>query len=608
MNPAPDRPADPSRFATLASAALALLLVAAVYWPVRNGGFVWDDIINFVENDWLSSGAQWQHYVLRDFNGWTNYFRPLVVGFFTLQIRAFDSSPGAMHLVSLGLHLANTCLVGLLARHCSRIVRHSPTPHLAWTVAAMVFYGLHPALIEAVAWIGVQFDLIATLFMLLGTWAALALRALGWRALATGVAFFLAACSKESAAVFPAVVLLVDWLVQSRQPEDSDRPSFLRAFLRRNALLIAALALAGLAYLAFRAWGLGYLMHDAPPFGGELSLLGSIQKVIYTHLQYWRMILLPIADINPVHSFATDEFERIRPGLLAFGGLSLAGLAWAVHALLSRRSAWGGLFLLVTLALLPVLNLLPTGFAVSLYHQRYVITALAFGTAILPLLPWPRIKLTSRRLQYTLLATLGAAWVISSLATIRVTVPLWLDDESVWRWALSENPTTEIVQYNLTAALLRNGRLGEANAHVDRFFSNDGECARCAIEVAKFEIDRGDTERAAILIDRAGASRMIRQDLDVYGDYLLAAGRLAAAEGDPQRAFSLLSEGLEIKPQDPVGHVSIAEVLLSIGRPEEALNAARRAVALADDQHLDLLQSWLAGLKKRSLGDGELVR
>lgn len=595
----PDRFTAP-RWASPVGAGLALILVAAAYWPVRHGGFVWDDIINFVDNDWLSAGDQWRHFVLRDFNGWTNYFRPLVVGFFTLQVRAYDSDPGAMHLVSLGLHLANTCLVGLLAHHCSRIAGHLSSACLGWTMAAMLIYGLHPALIEAVAWIGVQFDLVATLFMLLGTWAALSIQAGGWRALAVGVAFFLAACSKESAAIFPAMVLLVDWLVQSRQPEDSARPSLLRPFLSRNTLLIAALALAGLGYLAFRAWGLGYLMHDAPSYGGELSILGSIQKVVYTYLQYWRMILFPIADINPIHSFAPEEFQRIRLGLLALGGLALAILGWALHAVLSRRSAWGGLYLLVTVALLPVLNLLPTGFAVSLYHQRYVINALAFGAIILPLLPWPRIALSSRRLHYALLATLGAAWMISSLATIRVTLPLWLDDESVWRWALSENPTTEIVQYNLTAALLRKAKVGQANHHVDLFFRDGGECARCAIETAKFELDRGNVEQAARLVDQTGSTWMVRRDLDVRGDYLLAAGRLATAQGDPQLAVSLLSAGLQIKPEDVVGHISLAEALLEAGRFEEALDAGRRAVTLEGAQHADLLQSWLSGLRERS--------
>lgn len=593
------------RTAGLASAVLVLLLVGIVYWPVRHGGFVWDDIINFVENDWLSTGSQWQHYVFRDFNGWTNYFRPLVVGFFATQLRVFDGSPGAMHLVSLGLHLANICVVGLLTRHCSLIAGHAPTPRLAWAASAMLFYGLHPALIEAVAWIGVQFDLIATLFMLLGTWGALAIRTPGWRALAVGLAFFMAALSKESAAMFPVLVLLIDWLAQSRLLEHSVRRSTLRAFFHRNTSLIVTLTLAGLGYLIFRMWGLGYLLHEAPPYGGELSILGYIQKVIYTYLQYWRMILLPIADINPVHSFSPNEFERLRLGLLTFGGLSLAALTWAVHAVLFRRSAWAGLLLLVTLSLLPVLNLFPTGFAVSLYHQRYVINALAFGAIILPLLPWPQVKLSSRRWQTVLLAALSATWVISSLATIRVTLPLWLDDESVWRWALSENPTTEIVQYNLTAALLRNGRLDEANKHIDRFFSDSNECARCAIEITKFELDRGRIDRAEHLLNQVGASQMVRRDLDVYGDYLLLKGRLMAEKSELQRAIGLLDEGLKIKPQDAVGHISLAEALLGVGRRDEALDAGRRAATLADEQHAHLLQLWLSGMQKRAHGTGE---
>src|SRR5690606_13931490 len=113
-------------------------------------------------------GEQWKHYLLRDFNDWDNYFRPLVIGLFTLQLRLFGVQPLPMHAVSLCLHLLNTLLVGLLALHSSRAAQHAPRTQALRLLASMLLFGLHPALSEVVAWVGCQFDQIASLFMLLG--------------------------------------------------------------------------------------------------------------------------------------------------------------------------------------------------------------------------------------------------------------------------------------------------------------------------------------------------------------------------------------------------------------------------------------------------------
>lgn len=582
---------------------LVLLLIGLAYWSVRNGGFVWDDIINFVENDHLVNGTEWQHYLLRDFNGWTNYFRPLVVGLFAIQLRVFGGDPEGMHLTSLGLHLANATLVGLLAWRCAQCSRMSSSRvRTLLPLACMLLYGLHPALIEAVAWIGCQFDLVATFFMLLGTLGAVWLRPSGRRLVVVASCFFLAACSKESAAVFPALVLLVDWLVQSRQHTGVPRKIFLKAFFNRNAFLFIALILAGALYLLFRAWGLGYLLHDAPHYGGETGALGSIQKASYTYFQYWRLFFLPFSGIGPVHSAPAEGFGSVDWLLLAFAGISVAGISWAIFATLVHRSAWGGFILIVLVSLLPVLNLVPTGFAVSLYHERYIINALAFGIAVVPLLPWPRFKCLRQRTSRVVLVALTGGWIILSLMTIRGTLPLWMDDEALWRWALSTNQRHEVVQYNLVVALLRNNKTDDANEYVDRF-SNGGECARCAIHVANMELDRGGLVRAGELIDYVKSSKQVIVDVNVYGDYLLTAGQFLAAKEQFGDAVDLLREGLAIHPEDIVANVVLAESLLKLGHHDEAVARGRIAIGIADKGRIEIVETWFSDLQQRASGD-----
>lgn len=564
-----------------ATAAAVLLLAWVAYWPVRHAGFVWDDLISFVENDWLRTGSQWQQYVLRDFHGWSNYFRPLGVVLFTLQVRLFDNQPGAMHLVSLALHLGCTALVGTITAHCTRALGFTEWTRAAWLATCMVAYGLHPALIEAVAWIGCQFELLVTCFTLLGAWATVAMRSMGLRAATLGLCFFLAACAKESAIVFPALVLLLDWALWCRKHRHIDASMLRRKFLARNLAAVVAMAAAGIAYLCFRYAALGYLLHPAPMYGGELSAFGNAQKIAWTLWSYLKMLVVPAMDLNPVHSFDPADFEIVRPGLLVAAAAAIVGVCWVAFAAIARGSVAACLLLTLVAGLFPVLNILPMGYAISLYHERYIMMALALCCVLLPLLRWPRLDALRPRAKGAVAGAIVLAWVASSLLTIRTTLPLWNDDELLWRWAITRNATNEVVQYNLVAALLRGGRIGEANAFADRFVALGAECARCDIEVASFELDRGNTKRAAALVERLSASERVAEDLDVRGNYFLAAGQLVFAQGHFGDAVVLLRAGIELRPDEPSSYVLLAEALAGSGNRTEAILAAERAVTKA---------------------------
>ncbi|MBJ6985304.1 tetratricopeptide repeat protein [Luteimonas sp. MC1750] len=573
--------------------AAAVLLIAVVYWPVRHGGFVWDDIINFVENDWLQAGSQWQHYILRDFNGWTNYFRPVGVGLFTIQVRLFDNQPGPMHLVSLGMHLFNTALVGTLAARVmgplKALGRHA---RLAWLAGCMLFYGLHPVLIETVAWVGTQYDQLATGFMLLGACAALSLRRRFVRASMVGLCFFLAICSKESAASFPVLFLLLDWVVFAKSSRGTGMAALRRSFLRRNSAAIIAIVIASVGYLLFRNFGLGHLLQHVAVGGGDLSILGSLQKIAWTLFTYLRVLIYPWNGLNPIHSYDPSYFTSFRPTIaLILAGL-VALLFWATVAVYRRASAAACVVLVIASALLPVLNIVPTAFALSLYHERYAINALAFGTALLPLLSWPRPRVVSPRLTRMLLSAAAIVWLGSSILTIRATLPLWLDDERLWLWALEDNPTSELAQYNAVAALLRNGKLAKASAQIDRFAAGDEACTRCDLLVASIELNNGDIRRAAELVDRIRDAPETAVNLDVRGDYFLTAGRLALSQERNLAAVELLRSGIELHPGQLSAQVDLAKALFNTGQLDEAIAAATKAVDIADDANRPLIVAW----------------
>ena len=191
-------------FPTLAAA--AAVLVALAYLPVLNADYVWDDWQLFISNPALRLPELLWSALWEPILPGTSYLRPVALASFAAQFMTVGSDPGIAHGVNLFLHAANTLLVGLIA------IRLTAAAGLAARAArillAGLLYGLHPALIEMVAWVSGRFDLLVTFFALLALWGYLAWA--GWRRdLWVTACFLLAAFSKEMAATLPLLLFLL---------------------------------------------------------------------------------------------------------------------------------------------------------------------------------------------------------------------------------------------------------------------------------------------------------------------------------------------------------------------------------------------------------------
>ena len=137
-----------------------LIGLGLIYLPTLSHAFVWDDL-TFVRALWpLRDPASWWTAVQQPFPITPGYFRPLGVLFLTMEFSLAGRNPALFHLVSVALLLLNTALVAWLARLAWPERRSAP-------IVALLLYGLHPALIEGVAFISSQFDLLLTTCLLL---------------------------------------------------------------------------------------------------------------------------------------------------------------------------------------------------------------------------------------------------------------------------------------------------------------------------------------------------------------------------------------------------------------------------------------------------------
>lgn len=558
-------------------ATLVLLVIAITYWPVVHAGFVLDDVIDFVDHKWLSEGDAWKHYIFKDFNYWTNYFRPLIVAFYTLQVRLFHNAPGPMHAVSLIMHLINTALVGLLAWRCVAISPVQRQPAIAIPLVCMLFYGLHPALSEPVTWIGCQFDLAATLFMLLGLLADFHIQRIWRRAVVVALLFFLAACSKESAATFPLILAIFEWAILIRsQAGESGRP-IVRHFVQRNWLTYCAMLLAGVAYLAFRYWGLGEIIH---PRTLDYPWLGRFQETCFLYARYWLMVFWPVYGMNPVHEYSPEIFLQLSVSstlidvaavTIAFGSLYLA--IW-------RRSIFACLIVALTFGLLPVLHVIPTAFDPSIYHERYIMTPLAVLCAMIPLIRLPVIRPAWARLVSLGVLTVASLWLVFAVVTIRIAIPSWSNSINFWRWVLAEYPASDTARDDLLVAYVDAGDTANANRMIGQLLVDQNICADCMLSISTLAFDLNNQELASKALGRLRESKELATDKQLYLKYLMATGQLLILQHKLEDAESIFRAVITQTPQDPDPQLKLAKVLTLRGQVAQALQVGEAAIRL----------------------------
>lgn len=211
---------------------LAVLAAYASVWPNQ---FVFDDIGLIVSNTFLP----WKSFsfFMRAMSNvaWIKqagmFYRPVPLTLHFLVFQLFGLSTTAYHALNIAIHALNACLLFELG--CRLGLRRGAV------FAAALLWALHPLFSDAVAFMS------ATPEMLWGTFCLAGLLALlpdfSPRRIGIALAFFLLALgSKGSAAIFPALAMIVLFFVS----EEKDRlnPA---AYLRTWPLWLLALCYVG---------------------------------------------------------------------------------------------------------------------------------------------------------------------------------------------------------------------------------------------------------------------------------------------------------------------------------------------------------------------------
>lgn len=476
------------------------VLVFAVYSPSLKFQFILDDHRFTSDPRIQEAGHLWDYFAnyvwAQSAGGLPSFYRPMFLVWMRLNSIINELSPWGWHLLSIAKHLSVALLLGILAWK----LLHDP---IAALVAATLF-ALHPAQTESVSWVTVPDPLMTA-----GILGALLLyvkyvqtllrgprskrrksgkasassataRSPVWL-LASAAVYFAALLTKETAIIFPAVILALGLWVADQQNVSKNRTNSLYKNIRiRLTPLLAQLlpyACATALYLAMRLnalhGNLSAITQQLP--WSTVMLSWSATLWFYVKVLLWPMRSYSFADPTLRETFSIRGVLAPLLALLCAGSILAGAVHWGwkqARRQLREEEAAGAEFALITGTLLVVLPLLLTLNVNALspgdfLHGRYTYLPLA-GLMLLVATLW---RMTAK-LKVASLWTYGALIILFAVLTI-FQEGQWRDDSTVFTVAHQLAPHNEPVAHNLAntrvQAALQLGEEGQCSEAIPIF-------------------------------------------------------------------------------------------------------------------------------------------
>src|SRR6266481_993359 len=532
----------------------AMLAYCATPWF----GFVFDDRKDVLANPTLLHLSSIPGYFVHAGGylvGNPSFYRPVSGAWTNLNYFLFGLHSAGWHIALLLLH----CVAAFL---CYRVVLAVMQDAAIATLAALLF-AIHPVHVESVAWISGCPDPLAAVFIFLALLFHLRAQE-KWQFYLLALAAFAASLlSKETALVFPLLIVVHTLLL-------GDQPNRFGAVLKRAGpyFLVAA------AYIAVRIHILGTFSHTLTPLPWKTQLLTLPSlAVFYARLLCWPAGLSPFYDTPYIKTASFSGFLIPLLVLLAMSAL----LVWWTRGLRSATDkeehhsqqaiffvAWMVLFLV------PALNL--SAFEPGeIAHDRYLyLPSIGFCALVAIALKQLAEKLHLRQ-PIRLFATAALA-TIFCVATIAQTL-FWKDDLSLYKRGANIAPNNINAESNLANIYLESGNMAQGIALHQQILKLKPQFVDSYFNLGLAYYNLGDFTQAQSYLQQAIALRPVGGSYFYLGLAQFRKGDLTSAEQSLQRATQLG------RPQ-PDFYAALGVLYETEGRLSLALPELEKALAL----------------------------
>jgi tetratricopeptide (TPR) repeat protein len=420
-----------------------------VYANALRNGFVADDDLQILRNSFVTDSHSLPEFFTTDAWGFagshlSNYYRPLQLLVYSAEYAAYGNRAWPWHLVNL---CVNACAVAAAYFLLLSLAD--------WELAfwASLFFALHPMHVEAVVWIAALPDLICGLLLFLAMLAYHQARSRGgglawWLYILSALAFLAAIFTKETALLFPLVLLSYEYFYRRRP--------LLRLWQAWPGFVPFAAALA--IYFALRWRALGAFTPSSAPYL-RLSPMQLAFAVPVVLARYVGKLVLPLHFNFFYFTPPTLALNRVSvaAALLVVLIVALPFLLRAKQPLLAFGIAW---FLLI---LAPALDINAVG--ENYFTERYLYIP-SFGFAICAAWVWLWL-LRKSRAGPGRVAAWSALGVVLAFCVVQIErrIPILHDDLRLYQTTVLASPNSARLQAGMALAYQQAGNLPESIEH-----------------------------------------------------------------------------------------------------------------------------------------------
>jgi tetratricopeptide (TPR) repeat protein len=548
---------------------LVVILVLITYHGAGRNQFVdWDDN-DYVTNNPLVKNPGKDN--LKDiFTSVVSLnYHPLTILSLSANANKCNTCPGGISPApfikwNIIIHIVNSLLVLILIYYLSK-------GNLLIAFLVAVIFGVHPMHVESVAWISGRKDVLYGFFFLLGLIAYLKFtETKRTKYLWLGAAFilFVFSClSKATAVVFPVIIILINFWVNTSGKEKTIQQSFKNAISFKNLLILvpffAVSLFVGLMATNIQSGNnfLGLFKfikdpHDVINTVQQVSLLQKFQVASYGFVVYILKFIVPINQ-STLYPFPTQQELTHTP----FAGylwtaliIVLVLLFLVIRSLRKTKLYFFGLgFYFITVAL--VLQFVSVGMAIM--AERY--TYLPYiGLTIIP----ATLIAESMAKKRKFLLIISGCFIVILIFLSRQQVKVWHDSETLWSQVIKRNPHL---------AFARSAR---------------GKYLYMMSSHAKSASEKKNLEDKA-LVDFKEAIKGGTRTAEVYE----GTGIILFSRGDLKNALEFLNVAIIIDPKKGRTYYNRAMIYDRLNKKEEAIKDYTSALAYSSDLTLEALSN-----------------
>lgn len=556
-----------NKYRILQTPVVPVLLALGVFFPALFNGFVnWDDPAYIINNTLLRDGSLSGLAKLFTTAQLEGNYHPITLLSLALDYRVGGLNPLVYHATNIVLHALCTFVVFRL------FDRVSGSKAVALIVA--VLFAVHPMQVEAVAWATGRKDLLHALFMLVSMVWWLRFRDTSKPRLAytlSLVFFVLAVLSKGVAMVLPGFLILLDLYQQ--------RKDYGRMLLEKVPFVAISVVAAWLAVSGQQTVG---ALAETPttPIGNSL-LIGAYNLCWQAY-----KIVVP-GQLSSFHPYTFDPTTTLPWYFFAAGGIAVAIAAAVIWRLRTNRTTTLGVGLFFV-ALLPVIQLIPVGMALS--AERYAYIAMLGLLFLLAhwLLRWERSK--ARWLVPAMLLVLVATWSVVTIQRVGV----WKNGGTLWGNVLEQYPDNHYALYNLGHFQFKQGNTPEALANVAASIEQHQQFAPAFILRAQLVESKAPQAalsdyNAALAIEPGNTQALLNRALLLF-----------SAMNETDRAIADLLHCIHIDPTYELAYLNLGAMLERGGQTKEAASVYTTLIKELPNS----IRGWqFRGLAHMQLGD-----